>query len=138
MTGEKLTEQQVVLAFSALGAAATGTARTFVVAPQWGNPPFYRLHVEDDRRIDAGVSALANAFDARLREINVEYASKRASGRLGPVTVNVLPPGYLGERDRRIASRQRAANEQFKHCFLMSEIDADASFPAGAESALGR
>lgn len=138
ITGEKLTEQQVVLAFASAGTAANGAAPTFVLAPQWGHPPFYRLHVEDEGNAPCDRAALAAAFDARLCAINIEYASKRDSGRLGPVMVNILPAGYLAGRNRRIAERQRAANEQFKHCYLLSEVDADTSFPASPQPALGR
>jgi hypothetical protein len=129
LTGEKLTEQQAVLAFAALGAELAGAARHFVLAPQWGETPFYRLHIEDGELPPAALDQFACAYDKRLQAINIEYASKRSSGRLGPIELNVVPAGFLIERDRGIAERQRAANEQFKHCYLLSEIDADRTFP---------
>ncbi|MCB9867404.1 MAG: GH3 auxin-responsive promoter family protein [Phycisphaerales bacterium] len=138
LTGEKLTEQQAVLAFGALGPDASGVARTFVLAPQWGNPPHYRLHVEEELPSGCNHAALAATYDARLQAINIEYASKRDSGRLGGVVVNVLPRGFLAERNRTIAARQRAANEQFKHCYLLSAVDADAAFPLSPEPELER
>lgn len=131
LAGEKLTDQQVVMAFDALADAFGLAGRSFVVAPQWGGVPFYRLHVDRDQVGSRIASRLAPAFDERLREINVEYASKRSSGRLGGVELNLLPAGWLAEHQQRIASRQRAANEQFKHRYLLSEIGADKAYPIG-------
>lgn len=136
LAGEKLTEQQAVLAFAALGAVAA--ARQFVLAPCWSRPPYYRLHLELDAADPESGEGIACAFDAQLQALNVEYASKRASGRLGPVALNWVPKGFLAERDRRIAQNQRAANEQFKHCYLLSEVDADSGFPGVQPAALER
>jgi hypothetical protein len=138
LSGEKLTEHQVVLAFAALAAADSASAPLFVVAPRWARTPFYRLHLEAPVLNSAELESLGSAFDARLQRINIEYAARRTSGRLGAVEVNLLPAGFLTARDRRIAARQRAANEQFKHCFLLSEVNGDASFPSQHQAALER
>src|SRR5256885_13241166 len=45
----------------------------------------YRLYVEPDAKPGVGAAELAEAVDARLRELNVEYAAKRESERLGPI-----------------------------------------------------
>jgi hypothetical protein len=39
---------------------------------------------------------LAAAFDRRLVELNIEYAAKRRSGRLGPPRLHVMRPGWAG------------------------------------------
>ncbi|MCB9849079.1 MAG: GH3 auxin-responsive promoter family protein [Phycisphaerales bacterium] len=134
LTGEKLTEQQAVMAFAGLEDVPDSAHRHFVLAPQWGDPPHYRLHLEDTDLTGTETARLAEAYDRRLQEINVEYASKRSSGRLGAVEVNVVPNGWLAARDRGISERQRASNEQFKHCYLLSEVDADAEFPSASTS----
>jgi hypothetical protein len=72
--------------------------------------------------------ALADRFDRALRAINIEYASKRDTGRLGAVVLNAVPAGWLARRDRDILA-QRSAHEQFKHCYLLSAVDADGAFP---------
>lgn len=132
LTGEKLTEQQVVLAFEACGATLAGAL--FVLAPRWGTPPHYCLHIEAAAVFDAEQRRrLAEDYDRQLQRINVEYASKRHSGRLGPIQVNVLPPGWLQLRDEHHASRQRAVNEQFKHRYLLNSVTADAAFPTIGE-----
>jgi len=131
LSGEKLTEQQVVMAFEDVAGSFDLQQRSFVLAPCWAELPYYRLHLEAPGCMDKGERrCLAEGLDRALQRINVEYASKRASGRLAPVQVNLLPPHWLAEYDQRLASRQRAANEQYKHRYLLSEVDADAGFPS--------
>jgi hypothetical protein len=128
LTGEKLTEQQVVLAFAAFGDALPHSRQRFVMAPCWGDPPFYRLHLDERDLVACDIDALADRFDRALRAINIEYASKRDTGRLGAVVLNAVPAGWLARRDRDILA-QRSAHEQFKHCYLLSAVDADGAFP---------
>jgi hypothetical protein len=130
LAGEKLTERQVVLAFEQAAGGFAGARRSFVVAAQWGNPPFYRLHVEEAAGMDAETcDKLAVAFDRQLGAVNIEYASKRKSGRLGQVAWNVLPAQWLTNRDRELATQRRRVNEQFKHRYLYGQLGEDDSFP---------
>jgi hypothetical protein len=120
LAGEKLTEHQVILAMQQAGADAGVHAPNFVLAPRWGQPPFYMLHVDgvEEGMPAPGQSRLADALERRLCEINVEYASKRHTQRLGPVTVNPLAPGTLDGLDRRRSAMHRRSNEQYKHKYL--------------------
>lgn len=145
LTGEKLTERQVVEAYRrCLGQSDGGH---FVLAPQWGQPPHYVLHLESTRTSNRGADdgrtanvnhenreraiALAQRLDQRLGEVNFEYASKRQSGRLGPIVVNLIDAGFLATRGQRLARRHRSANEQYKHRYLLTTIGDDAEFPRG-------
>jgi len=145
ITGEKLTERQVVEAYRrCLGQTDAGH---FVLAPHWGHPPHYVLHLESGRAGDRSADdshraefnhedrqragALAQRLDQRLGEINFEYASKRQSGRLGPIIVNLIDAGFLATRGQRLARRYRRANEQYKHRYLLTTIGDDAEFPRG-------
>ena len=67
-------------------------------------------------------------LDARLREGNVEYASKRDSRRLGPVRLEPLRPGAWAEWDRERLKRTGGTMEQYKHPCLI----ADTGFQAQA------
>lgn len=125
MTGEKLTEWQVSESYRRATEALNMPAALFVLAPVWGDPPCYRLHLERSDRVEA----LGDAMERELGMLNREYASKRSSGRLGPVTVHVLPDGFLMERDSRIQAGRGAAKEQFKHRFLLSRPGEDQDFP---------
>lgn len=131
MTGEKLTEQQVVLAMRRAAESVGLAVPVFVMAPCWAEVPYYRLHVEapGGAARAAGWARLDAAMDAALREVNIEYASKRDSGRLGPVRMNGVPAGFFERLDARLRSRHRQGNEQFKHQYLYSTPGADGDFP---------
>jgi hypothetical protein len=130
LAGEKLTEHQVVLAFDHAARQQRVTQRLFVLAPHWAETPYYCLHLE---RVGAmappQATALAAALDDHLQQVNNEYAGKRQSQRLGPVAANLLPDGFLAARDQAESARHRPANEQFKHRYLLCDVDADADFP---------
>jgi len=138
LTGEKLTEQQVVQAFDRTRRALGLDAATFVLAAQWADPPCYRLHVELPAPGASSLlpspfsllsSRLADELDRHLRAVNIEYASKRDSARLGPVEVNVLPPGFLARLEAAPDSASRRRPEQYKHRYLYPQPGADADFP---------
>ncbi|MCG8407330.1 MAG: GH3 auxin-responsive promoter family protein [Phycisphaerales bacterium] len=124
LTGEKLTEDQVVMAMSRV-LRHTGTATdvdgtsliNFVLAPRWEAVPRYRLYMESSvvRQIDK----LPQRFDEALCRINVEYASKRESLRLEALELTELPDGRLTERDRRLRRQRTRTAEQFKHQYLL-------------------
>ncbi len=92
ITGEKVTEWQVVRAFDLARTDRIAAATDFLVAPHWADPPHYQMGVECES-VDA--PALAERFDRELRALNLEYASKRKTDRLGPVVVIPLAAGAL-------------------------------------------
>ena len=133
LSGEKLTEHQVILAMQRASQAIGLHVANFILAPRWADPPGYVLHVE--RTISPAMKTddtlnplnqLADELDRQLYEINVEYASKRQSHRLGPVALNILAAGTLDAFDRRCASRHRKSNEQYKHRYLYCRPGEDA------------
>lgn len=133
LTGEKVSEKQAVLAFERASRSIGLSCASFVLAPQWAGPPFYRLHVEAGGGCDpTALAALEREMEAQLAAVNTEYASKRSSRRLGPVQVNTVPAGFLADLDARSASRHRQANEQYKHRYLYPAPGEDADFPTGA------
>jgi hypothetical protein len=95
LTGEKLTEAQVM---EAIGAARAETAVDFLdyqVRPEWGEPPTYAILLELATTIEEGLEEFVASFETTLAALNLEYAAKRASRRLGPPSIIVLPPGEL-------------------------------------------
>ena len=73
----------------------------FTVRVKLGDVPEYELAVEGD----CDPTALARQFDIALADCNVEYASKRASGRLGPPVGRQLEAGhYARYRSRMVQS----------------------------------
>jgi hypothetical protein len=80
-----------------------------------------------------GGEALAGQLDEALVRSNVEYASKRKSGRLGPVLVEWLPAGtYARYRAERV--REGAPDGQVKDPILALDEPALERVRAAARS----
>ena len=130
VTGEKLTEWQVTTAFDRACQAARIEVTEFVLAPVWADPPYYRLHLD---RNFASVNQFTCLLDEELSRLNVEYGSKRSSGRLGPIIVNRLPDGFFARLDGERRQRRGTSNEQYKHQYLYTKPGDDACLPLSAE-----
>jgi hypothetical protein len=121
ITGEKLTEHHVVeamrLACRRVGCAAV---ERFELQGRFADLPWYELRVEIDAAQE--VPALAAAMDESLSQLNIEYRSKRASARLGPVRAVALPPGDLRRREDERVIQRRGRGEQYKHQYLLTEV----------------
>ena len=98
------------------------------MAPAWGSPPFYRLHVESPDFSALGPEGLAGAVDDELRTINIEYASKRDSGRLGCLRVNRLERGFFADYDARQLAQRGGRSAQYKHTYLLNTVGVDEQF----------
>src|SRR4051812_26612540 len=86
LTGEKLSEFQVVAAVSAAQRTLGLRLGSFLLLPAWGEPPHYNLLVEDPDLADGDIAArLAVEVEAELQRLNLEYENKRATQRLGPI-----------------------------------------------------
>lgn len=84
ITGEKLYEAQVLAAVAAVMARFGLNAR-FVMMLADEEARGYRLYVEPDRPPACDAAILARDVEERLRDLNIEYESKRASERLAPL-----------------------------------------------------
>ena len=60
-----------------------------------------------------------------LKALNIEYASKRKSARLGPLAAVTLAPGTLDQSERDIVNKRRGRSEQYKHKYLVQEVLAE-------------
>ena len=123
VTGEKLSERQVVEAVEQLAGKFNTTIENFLVCPHWAETPYYALTLERSAAI-ADDKVLADEFDAILQQLNIEYQSKRQSLRLGPAKVQRIADGYFNRDDiQHLASTGRS--EQYKRKFLLTTPDAD-------------
>jgi hypothetical protein len=124
LTGEKLTEVQINAAMErALGGRAL-RPKEFQVAPLWGSPPRYLVVVEFEGRdpSDDELRELAQALDRAITTLNVEYASKRKTDRLGPPVLGLLRSGEF-ERMRRARTADRGRSDaQVKIPRLIREL----------------
>ena len=122
ITGEKLTENQVVDAVRAVADQLAIVMETFIMAPQWDDPPRYRLYFESTVPLDRrDLQRLARRVDQRLILGNIEYESKRDTGRLAGVDARQVPSGFLARRDEQRLCENHGRYEQFKHRFLYNE-----------------
>jgi hypothetical protein len=116
-TGEKLTETQVLAAVDET-LDQRRTDRNFIAAvgqpPTAGHDPFYMFLVEYDTppTEETGARAVRD-LDGALCRHNIEYASKRKSGRLAPPVLRVLEPGQF-DAYQRGALQAGARDGQFK------------------------
>ena len=79
---------------------------------------------------------LAGLLDGALQNVNIEYRSKRGSGRLGAVRVNLLSRGSLAALDRRILAQRGGRVEQYKHGFLYPRPGFERDFSEFCDSGL--
>ena len=116
LTGEKLYEGQVIQAVQG-ASRAFGLAAPFFLLVGDEDRPSYRLFLEDDAAARPPVADVAAAVDERLGDLNIEYRSKRASGRLAPLTIAWLKPG-AGEAYKAACVRSGQREGQFKPVVL--------------------
>ena len=66
--------------------------------------------------------ALAGAMDRELARLNVEYESKRRSGRLGSICPMLLEQGAFEQAESENIRRRRGRSEQYKHQYLLTDV----------------
>jgi hypothetical protein len=106
ITGEKITEEQVLGAFNqAVTRSDLCTIKHFTLEVELSMPPHYVLFLELEQSTNSAIlQNFAATFDACLKEQNPEYLDKRDSGRLSEPRVRPLPPGtYQRLRQQRVA-----------------------------------
>jgi len=132
ITGEKLTEEQINVAIAEVaGDAQVGVLFYVVVADAVAAG--YCAYVEGNTEPQR-IVALAAAVDAKLAALNIEYASKRASGRLRPLRIVALRSGTSrAYREHCVRNGQREA--QFKVLPLRDAADVDFDFLPHASEA---
>ncbi len=129
MTGEKLSEFQVVAAAAEAQRTLGLHLRSFLLLPTWGDPPFYTLLVEEsDLNDDAADDRLAAEVETALQRQNVEYENRRSTLRLGSMRTRRLPSGSWAEFQKRLLARSGGTVEQYKQPHLMADLNAIDSF----------
>jgi hypothetical protein len=125
VTGEKLTEYQVVTAVSAALERLKRGLRIFSLAPCWDDDrPFYGLFVEEQEFAGHDdPERLAAAIDEELQRANIEYAAKRASDRLGPVQLQILSNGAWDNWIQSRLANSGGSVEQYKHPCLIPSLE---------------
>lgn len=125
LTGEKLSEYHVTGGMSHALRELNLTITAYCVAPCWDDEqPYYGLFIErDDIAGREQGMALARALETRLNELNVEYAAKRESRRLGPLRLQIIASQTWQRWDRERLLRSGGTLEQYKHPCLISDLE---------------
>jgi hypothetical protein len=135
LTGEKVSEYQIVAAMADVLGPLNLPLNTYSVAPCWDDEmPYYGLFIEkgDLATRDQGIQ-LTQGLEKRLAEINIEYASKRESRRLGPMRLFLLPTQSWLAWDRQRLARTGGSLEQYKHPCLIADPKFRESIPIDEE-----
>jgi len=120
MTGEKLSEVQVITAVAAALQDAGVRVEHYSLVPVPGDPAFYRLLVEEN--FDAETRArLAGAVDDRLSEVNCEYEERLQGRRMAGVDVISIPPGTWAAHRREQTAAEGNDHYAYKHPFLAAK-----------------
>jgi hypothetical protein len=117
ITGEKLTESQVTDALLEVTGRHGFDLRHFTACVEWSDPPFYAMYgeVAEGWTQEHGRRFLRE-MDRALCRRNIEYESKRDSGRLGrPVLRRVADGTYQELRQRRVAQGAPEAQVKLPH-----------------------
>jgi hypothetical protein len=124
ITGEKLSEYQVTGAMTDVLKELDLTLTAYSLAPCWDEElPYYGLFVErGDLASRAQGLLLAEKLEHRLAQVNVEYATKRASLRLGAIRIGMLPTGAWHQWDKQRLARTGGSLEQYKHPCLIPDL----------------
>jgi len=139
VTGEKISENQVVNAVQQCVDPLMWEIGYFTVTPSWGEPPRYRFLVEETHlpSADAAAQLVADA-DENLQSLNPEYHEKRNTGRLGPMSLQILPVGTWERFCRQRQSKLGGTIEQYKHPCLVPSLDFYKEFMAEFVNGQGR
>jgi hypothetical protein len=123
ITGEKLSEYHVTRSMSDALRDLDMSLTAYSLVPCWDDEqPYYGLFVErgDFRDRDQALQ-LAHELDRRLGDVNMEYASKRDSLRLGTIRVDLVRTGAWQEWDRQRLLHTGGNVDQYKHPCLITD-----------------
>ena len=119
LTGEKLSENQVIDAMASAANALGVTVEHFRAEPD-ADQTRYVFKVELEKPIpEDQTEALLEGLDQALSQTNLEYKSKRASGRLHAPVLQVMKPGWHDDEQKQLV-------EDGRPLFQSKEVHLDA------------
>lgn len=124
VTGEKVTESQVVAAVTTATARLSLRLTHYTLSPQWGHPPCYQILAEaPEFSSPTEAEQLASLIDLELQQLNCEYADKRSTGRLDRLRPHLLPRGTWQSYIAHKQSQPGGSLEQYKHPCLKPDLN---------------
>ena len=128
MTGEKLSEHQVVAAVNAAQKQLGVKLKSFLMLPVWGEPPLYKVLVEAGDLAADNPARLAEALgrevDRQLGLENDEFTNRLETLRLAPTRVTRIPDGSWAKYKAFRLSKSGGTVEQYKQPCLLPDLHA--------------
>lgn len=121
VTGEKLYEAQVIEAVQGV-ARDHGFATVFFLLVADEQRAAYQLYVEIESNARPDAEVISRMVDERLGSLNIEYESKRSSGRLGALALSWLSRG-TADHFKAVAVKAGQREGQFKPAVLVYRKD---------------
>jgi hypothetical protein len=134
LTGEKLYESQVIGAVEGALEKNRVNLEFIVMTVQMDDIPRYICIVEETESVIAKgqAEAIIRDIDLNLKQVNVEYETKRTSGRLGDPVLKIARSGeYEKYRKKRVA--QGVPDGQFKMLKLNPDFEFQKNFAIDRE-----
>ncbi len=123
ITGEKVSEHQITGVMTEALRELNINLTAYSVAPCWDDEqPYYSLFIERGDLASKGQGLqLLGRLEDQLKRVNIEYASKRETRRLGALRLALIPDHTWQEWDRQRLARSGGTLEQYKHPCLVSD-----------------
>jgi len=123
ITGEKITESQVLEAVKHASASLGVVLQQFTLTPTWAEPPRYRLYMkcEYSTLSTSDLQRFSAVADAELRTRNCEYDEKRGTNRLAELQCEVLPAEVWATFANARLTSSGGSIEQYKHPCLLPD-----------------
>ncbi len=130
ITGEKITESQVVESVREASTIQHAEVRQFTLTPAWANPPRYHLYVccDDATAQPEVLLRLAASADELLRQRNCEYDEKRGTGRLADLKCHRVPSQAWQQFTNSRLALTGGSPDQYKHPCLLPDAEFDNRF----------
>ncbi len=133
LTGEKLSEYQVVSAVNTAQQVTGIRVGAYLVLPRWGDPPSYALLLEETDVTDNAVAeTLTREVERQLQQVNLEYENKRSTLRLDPIQPMRIRAGSWVDFQRRRLANSGGTVEQYKQPCLLADLTAIDMFQTAA------
>lgn len=124
ITGEKLSEDQVVKAIESLPDTFRNLRNDLVVAPVWGDPPGYLLFIEEGPDLsEQECCTVGERMEREIRGLNCEYEAKRESHRLQRLRVALVQPGTFDRIKGEDIERAGGRSEQYKLKRIQGDLE---------------
>ena len=134
ITGEKITEYQVTESVKRALEKTEYSVEGFVVCLHWDEqlPHYSFLKGPSPKDSPEVLQKLINLIEEELLQLNKEYSSKRASQRLGPLTLKVVQGEVFEEYQNK---RKQACHNlsQYKYVYLISDPQFEEQFEFQSE-----